>query len=157
MKINLKQKHWDLGHHFVRFIDKRWYSDYTLEKHSLEAFIKSESYGVKFLTNDEIKLAEPLFNGKKNKEITLRMIHEEMAENWSQGMGWYPSILHTLREELWNHKRGQKDKIYINSLIKIIRSAKLSFINTLLSFSGITEEQKSNYINTWLSNNSMKV
>lgn len=149
-KIKLKSKHWELGNHFVKFIDRRWYPDFVLDPQNLELFICAESYGIKSLSEQELDLIKPLINGKVNYELTLRMIHEEMADFWSNHWGWYYPIANTITELFKNRKT--ESKIYLRALIKIMRSCyDNGFLIVLNNFTGISKESKDKYINNYFS------
>jgi hypothetical protein len=155
MNINLKEKHWLLGRHFARFIDKRWYPDFSLNKENLHAFIKWESYGPKSLDESESQLVAPLLNAKINKELTIKMIIEECAEWWSNGNGWYYPIAHTISEEF---KGRANDKIFLKALLKIMRDIKKNgFMEVLNSFTGLDGEEKNRYINKYLNNLELQI
>lgn len=154
MKIRLKDKHWELGRHYARFIDKRWYPDYTLDERTLEIFIRVESCGRSSCSEEELQAAAPLFNGKAQRELTIKMIFEEMADWWAMGAGWFYPIAHTLGGEMWAHGLPQRDRVYVRALVKIMRSCqKEGFMEALLSFTGISQEDKARYINLWLAKN----
>jgi hypothetical protein len=148
MRVKPKEKHWAIGRHYARFVDDRWHPGFQLNAENLEIFIRVESSGRSSCTEEELKIAAPLFNGKVNRELTIKMIHEEMADWWSMGTGWFYPLAHTLHEEFWNHKQPKRDTVYLKALIKIMRSCyKDGFIETLLSFTGMAKDEKARYIN----------
>lgn len=147
-KIHLKKHHYDLIHHFVRFVDARWYPNYKPSQGAIIAFFKQQSYGPKSLTDEDRELIEPLMNGQAMKELTIKMLWEEMASYWSWNLGWWYPIVHTITME-FKDRHIHKDKIYIKALIKILRNlynAKF-FIDELKKFPGLTKEEKERYIN----------
>jgi hypothetical protein len=149
-KIHLKEKHWQLGRHFARFVDRRWYPDFTLTEANLHAFIKWESYGQKSLDQTELDLVKPLLNAKIHKELTIKMLIEECAEWWSGGNGWYAPIAHIIQEEF---KNRAADKVFIRALIKIMRDIKQNgFMSVLDSFTGLDRGEKDKYIGRYLNN-----
>ena len=150
MKINLKEKHWQLGRHFTRFVDKRWFPDFVLTEENLHAFIKWESYGPKSLNETESQLVKPLLNAKANKELTIKMLVEECAEWWSGGNGWFYPIAHTIHGEFRNRA---DDKVFLRALIKIMRDIKQNgFMEVLSGFTGISQEEKNKYFERYLNN-----
>lgn len=141
--MKLKKKHWELGNHFLRFVDRYRFPDFVLDNNNLSLFIKLESHGRKSLTDHEINSIEPLIVAKSDYEITIQSLFQEMADWWAKGSGWYYPIAHTLSLELKNKSRS---KVYIRSLIKIMRSCYDDFLNTFMSYTGLTHEQKCVYL-----------
>lgn len=139
----LKKRHWELGRHFEKHIDCRWYPDYKLEPISLFFFIQLESEGKKSLTEDEMGLILPLLDGKINKELTRYMRFEEIAEWWSKGWGWYNPVSSDIG---FLFKERSKDKIdlldLINTVRKIRKEGMWSFIE---GFTGFSEEQRQRF------------
>lgn len=144
--MKLKQKHWEIGNHFLRFVDRYRFPDFKMDREELECFIRFESYGKTKLSDLELKLIQPLLLAKADKEITLQLLFQEMGDWWSHGKGWYYPIAHTIQCEL---ARPNRDRFYIKSLIKIMRSCYEDFIDTLSSFTGLTQEQKNKYFETY--------
>lgn len=92
-----------------------------------------------------MELIKPLINGQINKELTIKMIVEEMCEWWSKGWGWcYP--LQIVIESIKN------DNIYKVSLLKIKKRCSekcgIGFIDFINSFTGLSKEQKQRYFAT---------
>lgn len=153
-KIRLKEKHWELGRHYESFVDRRWHPNYVLSAESLEIFIRVESNGRKSCSDEEIKLAEPLFSGKVMYELTIKMIYEEMAEWWSENHGWWAPIADTLRRVMWPLPHYDcygkpRNRVYVRALIKIMRACHQSFPEALLSYTGLSHEEKRKYLDRW--------
>ncbi len=156
MKIKLKEKHRELGRHYARFVDERWYSNFMLSDETLEIFIRVESAGRASCTDDEIEKAAPLFNGKAQRELTIKLLFDEMADWWSMRSGWFSPIAHTLQTEMWSHGLPRRDRVFIRALIKIMRAChKDGFQATMLSFTGMSQEEKQRYCDRWLANNAL--
>ena len=154
MKIRLKEKHWELGRHYARFVDKRWHPDFALDARTLEVFVRVESAGRSSCSEKELQDAAPLFNGKTQRELTIKLLFDEMADWWSMGSGWFAPTAHTLQTEMWSHGLAQRDRVYIRAIVKIMRSCqKDGFMETLLSFTGMSQEDKKRYLNRWLASN----
>jgi hypothetical protein len=154
MKIRLKEKHRELGRHYARFVDKRWHPDFVLDDRTLEIFMRVESAGRSSCSKDELQAAAPLLNGKMQRELTIKLMFDEMADWWSMGAGWFAPLAHTLHAEMWSHGLAQRDRVYIRALVKIMRSCREDgFMETLLSFTGMTQEDKNRYLNRWLASN----
>ncbi len=154
MKIRLKEKHWELGRHYARFVDSRWHPDFALDARTLEIFVRVESAGRSSCSEKELQSAAPLFNGKTQRELTIKLLFDEMADWWSMGSGWFAPIAHMLKKEMWSHGLYQRDRVYIRALVKIMRACrKDGFMETLISFTGMPQEDKSRYINRWLASN----
>lgn len=148
--MKLKEKHWELGRHYARFVDRRWHPDFVLTAASLEIFIRVESYGRSSCTADELAQAEPLFNGKMQRELTIKLLFDEMADWWSTGAGWYYPIAHALRTEMWEHGRPQRDRVYIRALVKVMRSCHQGgFMPVMLLFTGMPQAEKERYCARW--------
>lgn len=65
------------------------------------------------------------------------MIHEEIAEWFKLGWGWYIPLLDTIRRE-YETRHQHKDKIFIFALIKIARAGKRDGVLALLNnFTGL--------------------
>lgn len=144
MKTRLKEKHWKLGRHYARFVDPVWHPNFKLTAEALEVFIRVESYGRGVCTKQELALAAPLLDGKIQRELTLKLLFDEMADWWSSGAGWFYPIAHTIRTE-W--LRSPRDKIYIRALIKITRACqKEGFMETMLAFTGMDPMDKQRYL-----------
>ena len=157
IKIRLKEKHWELGKHYTRFVDRRWYPDFVLSEESLKIFIGVESAGKGAFTDEELKVASPLFNGKTQRELTVKLMFDEMAEWWSMGYGWYYPIAHTIHCEMWQHGSQNRDKVFIRALVKIMRSChKEGFLDTMIRFTGMPQSDKNRYLSQWLGNNKTK-
>lgn len=149
--MKLKPKHWELGRHYARFIDRRWHPDYVLDVASLAAFIRVESDGRAACSAEELQLAEPLLNGKAQRELTIKLLFDEMAEWWSGGNGWFYPIAHTIHTEMWEHGRECRDRVFIRALVKIMRSCrKVGFLSALMAFTGMSQADKSRYAGMWL-------
>jgi hypothetical protein len=147
-KIRLKEKHWELGRHYGRFVDARWHPDFVLNADNLEVFIRVESSGRAGCTTEELEIAAPLFNGKAQRELTIKLLFDEMADWWSMGSGWFYPIAHTIRTEMWSHGRDRRDRVYIRALVKIMRACHADgFQETMLSFTGMSQEDKHRYLN----------
>lgn len=152
MKIKLKPKHFELGKHYYYFIDRRWYHDYQLNNNDLELFIRAESYGTKDFTAEELNAIKPLVDGKQNYELTLKMVHEEMADFWSNNWGWYWPIANTIKYVF--KERSKIGTIYVKALIKILRNCyDNGFLEVLKNYTGLTQEQKDKYIENWIYSN----
>lgn len=143
MKIRLKEKHQELGRHYARFVDRRWFPDFALNDEALEIFIRVESAGRASCTEAELEKAAPLFNGKTQRELTIKLLFDEMADWWSGGNGWFYPIAHALKTEMWSHGLPQRDKVFVRALIKIMRACHQdSFQSTMLSFTGMPDSEK---------------
>ena len=154
MKIRLKEKHWELGRHYARFVDKRWHPDFTLDARTLGIFVRVESAGRSSCSEEELQAAAPLFNGKTQRELIIKLLFDEMADWWSMGAGWFAPIAHTLQTEMWSHGLPQRDRVYIRAIVKIMRSCrKDGFIETLIAFTGMSQDDKNRYVNRWLAGN----
>lgn len=154
MKIRLKEKHWELGRHYARFVDSHWYPDFVLDARALEIFVRVESAGHASCSEEELQIAAPLFNGKMNRELTIKLLFDEMADWWSMGAGWFAPIAHTLQTEMWSHGLMRRDRVFIRTLVKIMRACKKDgFQSTMLSFTGMSQEDKRRYCDHWLVNN----
>ena len=88
-------------------------------------------------------MIEPLINGQKTKEITIKLVVLEMTEWWSNGWGWgYP---------LFNMIENEKDKVMLkvwNRFIYLIN--KNGYCDFLEEFSGIDDCDKKKYIEKFL-------
>lgn len=142
--MKLKPRHWELGRHYGRFVDRRWFPDYVLDAGTLSTFLEVESNGRSGIGSDALERAGPLLESKANRELTIRLLVEEMAEWWSGGNGWYAPIAHTLATEAWgHHDTGGRDRVYVRALIKIMRSChEDGFPAFLESFPGLSQEEK---------------
>ena len=90
---------------------------------------------------------------KKIKELTVKMLMEEMAEWWATGNGCLPPLLHVLETE---SDQTEVDGIYTSMLIKIRTDIQeKGFLSVLQSYTGFSEEEKIRYIELWLSNNTV--
>lgn len=165
MKIHLKPKHWELGRHYARFVDRRWFPEFRLTESSLEVFIRVESHGRSSCTAEELHTAEPLFNGKQMHDLTLKLLYDEMAEWWSRGDGWYYPIAESIRRAMWplqheEHHGEPRDRIWIRALISVMRACHNretgGFLGALLRYPGMPQADKSRYIAIWNSNNADK-
>lgn len=145
-KINLKPKHMKLITHFNRFIDKHRYPRFSISKKITIAFFKQQTYGYESLTPNEKVIIEPLINAQENKELTLKMIYEEMADFWSKGWGWYIPLLDTIKSE-FKTRHIHKDKIFIKALVKIAKFIqKNNFVDALINFTGLSNEEKERFL-----------
>ena len=153
-KIALTEKHRRLGRHFERFVERRWHKDFKLSDEALEIFIRIETHGKLSATEAERVIAAPLFSGKTNYELTLKMLYEEMANWWSNGWGWMNPIAAVFEHE-W--QTLPRDTVYLRSLVKIMRKCRdEGFINALSSFTGLSQEQKRKYLEVFSCNHSLQ-
>jgi hypothetical protein len=155
-KIKLKPRHFKMANHFARFVDTRWYPDYKPSEEAIVAFFKQQSYGPKSLTEKEIELIAPLMNGQNNKELTIKMVFQEMADFWSKGWGWYIPLMETIKHE-FQDRHKTKDTFFIKALIKIARQGfnweeepSHWFIDLLEGFTGLSTGEKSSYYRRYL-------
>ena len=150
-----------LKDHFNQFIDRdAKYPGYVLTDEAWKAFKKSESYGKKSLSPEETLLAEPLFGAKWSYEITIQSLWQEMAEYWSQNMGWFLPLRHTIVTEYWgpSYGRAHGDRVYLRALLKIRDSIRANgFIDSLMAYTGLDMETKQRYLKTWMANNPVRV
>ena len=150
--MKLRAKHWEIGRHYERFVDRRWFPDYKLDEQSLYWFVRIDSHGTAGIPEHGRFLAKPLLNGKAQRELTLKLLFDEMAEWWSGGNGWFYPIAHTIRTEMWEHGRSARDRVYIRALVKIMRSCRCDgFLPTLMAFTGMSKDDKARYAGMWLS------
>lgn len=157
-KIRIKEKHRELGSHYARFVDKRWHPGFTLSDPVLEVFVRVESCGRSACSDEELIAADPLFNGKAQRELTIKLLFDEMADWWSMGSGWFAPIAHTIETEMWSHGLARRDRVFIRALIKIMKSChENGFMDTLMSFTGMPAEDKNRYLNRWLASNSASI
>lgn len=146
-RIHLKEKHREIGRHYARFVDRKWHPDFVLRDDSLEVFFRVESCGRSSCSVEELSAALPLFNGKTQRELTIKLLFDEMADWWSGGNGWAYPIAHTLQTEMWQHGLPRRDRVLIRALVKIMRACKEDgFMETMLAFTGMSREDKGRYI-----------
>ena len=154
MKVRLKEKHWEIGRHYERFVDRRWYPNYRLDARTLEIFIRIESAGRSVCTPEDIEAVEPLLSGKVQRELTIKLLFDEMADWWSSGNGWFYPMAHTIQTEMWSHGLPRRDRVFIRALVKIMRACyKDGFFPTMLAFPGMPSDEKARYSERWLSAN----
>ena len=149
-----------LRDHFDRFVDRAvHYPGYVLTDAAWAAFKKSETYGKKSLTAEELALAKPLFGAKWSYEITIQSLWQEMSECWSSGFGWDSPLRATI-SSVWNRRaydgegnaardpRG--NRVFLRALFKIRHAIlETGFISTMMAYTGLTQRQKTAYLERW--------
>ena len=129
--------------HINRFVDKHRYPDFRLTDDVFNLFFEYSSFGKKVLTTEQIEKIEPLINGQKTKEITIKLVVQEMSEWWSNGWGWGYPLYHMIENET--------DPIMLkvwNRFIYLIN--KNGYCDFLEEFSGIDDRDKKKYIEKYL-------
>ena len=151
--IKLKLKHEKLINHFMQFVDRRWYTDYIPTKEDKKNFIHFQSYGPKELMEYELKSLEPLINAQELKELTIKMMVEDIGLFWSKGWGWY-TILSADIEHNFKTRHVTKDVLFTRALIKIAKNIQTNgIINFLQSFTGLSKEWKNQIFTNWCVDN----
>lgn len=132
--------------HINRFIDRRWYPDFQPTDDLVELLYTYQTYGKKKLTEEQLKLLEPLKNGQQMKELTLRMNVEEMSYWWSQGWGWIYPINNNIE---WVTKEKPIDRIWLLALLRIRKKClEGGFMEFMLSFTGMDDSLKQRHLKT---------
>ena len=102
-------------------------------------FFDYSSFGKKHLTDGQIEKIQPLIEGQKSKEITIKMVVCEMSEWWSNGWGWiYP---------LWDMIENESDPVMLKvwrHFERIINRDGFEFF--LRDYSGLSLEEKGKYV-----------
>jgi hypothetical protein len=143
--MKIRPKWHKLIHHFERFVDRRWHPNFKTDEETKLAFVMFQSNGKKSLTPKQWELVQPLLNGQVGKELTIKMLVEEMAEYWAKGWGWYVPLMATLKWE-FRDRHIHQDKEFIQNLIAIARHCKeKGFFEFFKSFTGLTFEEKVTY------------
>lgn len=89
--MKVKQKHRDLVRHFLRFSDDKT----PPSDAEIRSFIQWESTG----KASDILAIERLLQAKRSKEITLKMMYEEVFSYWSFGWGWALPLVDVIEDE----------------------------------------------------------
>jgi hypothetical protein len=146
MKTRFRKKHEALLHHFERFLDPFAYPGYVPTQEDRINFLTYQGKGRAPLSDEEFERIEPLLHAQEGKEIQIKGLVEEMASFYSMGWGWYVPMMDEIsREFQTRHEHG--DRIFIKAMIQITREIqKVGFINFLVRYTGLTNEQKAFYI-----------
>lgn len=84
----------------------------------------------------------PLLNGKANRELTVKMIHEEIVEWWMNDWGWIHPLISVIDSE-----SRSNDRIMVDLLWKIHAKMKgSSVVDLIRSYSGFSKEEKERYL-----------
>lgn len=130
--MKLKKKHYKLANHYLRFA----HATGDLTTAQVAAFILYESTGV--LTG-EVDI-QVLIKGKQNKELTIKMIYEEVFYYWSQGWTWALPLLDIISDE-------EEDEIFKSNCQTIFDTLKKRGVqNVLENHSQFSAEQKERWI-----------
>lgn len=145
--MKLKQKHFDIAATISYFVDRSEYIGFPnfIEptREQIEIFSRVESYGRNSISDEEFKLAEPMFSGKENYDLQIKMVHEEIAEFIVMGWGWYPPLL-SIMDDI--KEQGENLKIYLNALYKIKEKIEeTSAFEVIMGYSGFSAEQRERF------------
>jgi hypothetical protein len=133
----MNKNHQQLRQHLERFVDRARWPDYILTDADLEAYIRHES------TGKGVK-PEPLAWVKKCEEITINQLWSEMAEYWSNDLGFYYPLAHTIRCE-WSERKGSN--IWIRKILTIAKGIRRDgFLSAFLKYTGLSDEEKKKYL-----------
>lgn len=146
--MSLKER--QLRDHFDRFIDREArYLGYVLTDDAWRAFKKSETYGKRNMTPEELELAAPLFGAKWSYEITIQSLWQELADWWSSGRGWDAPLRHTI-SCVW---REGGNRVHLRALFKVRHACCAGFIDALMAYTGLGREDKVRYLVRWEATN----
>jgi hypothetical protein len=124
--------------HFYQWIDTHYHPNFILTAERKSLFLKFQSLGKKALSTEELELIESLIYAQKMKELTIKMLVEEMLWNWSENLGWYYCLQHTI-------DTTKNDNIFKVALLRIKKRCHESFIEFIISFTGLTQQEKNKY------------
>ncbi len=145
--MKLKARHFEIAKTISYFVDRILHIGYpefvepTTEQ--IRLFFTIESRGIKNLTKEEVDLVSPMLNGKENYDLTIKMLHEELAEWISNGWGWHPPLMSAIEG---CGKDSERLKTYIDALLKIKDNIeKTSGFDVVMNYSGFSEDFKENF------------
>lgn len=149
--MKLKPKHFEIAKTISYFVDRNYYPDFIEPtREQIDIFTQIESSGSKHLSEEDLKLVEPMLNGKQLYDLQIKMIHEEIAEWIKNGWGWYYPIT-SMISNVWAERRECNS--YVKMLVKLMRKMKDSTgLPIMLEYSGFTEEFKSNLSKEYFKN-----
>lgn len=139
--MKLKKKHFETAKTISYFVDRNYYPDFKEPtREQVDIFTQIESKGGKGITSEQLKSVEPLLNGKERYDLQIKMIHEEIAEWWLNGWGWYYPLAHTIKN-VWPQR--VKCRVYVKMLLKLMRNFKDNGGMCVLgNYSGFSKEFK---------------
>lgn len=138
-----------MRNHYTRFFDYKRWPGYAFSDEQFALFAKQQTFGNHSLSPEELQSIEPLIDAQKRREITIRTLYEECADWWSNGWGWIYPIRDMLCRE-FNSRHEHKDRVFIKILIKIYRRfLSQGFMESLIAFSGIPQQQKNKYLDRY--------
>lgn len=115
--MKIRPKHRELVTHLERFIEP----SVIATDCQIEAFIKWESRGQ---LTDDVDISH-LLRAKKNKELTIKMIYEEVFYYWSQCWGWALPLIDIINDE-------NEDRIYKSNCAAIFNTLETRGVQTVL-------------------------
>ena len=145
--MKLKPRHFEIAKTISYFVDRNYYPEFKEPtRDQIDLFTQIESTGDGHLDDDQLKLVEPLRNGKTLYDLQITMIHQELKEWVIKGWGWY-GPMDSIFRNVWPERHERKT--YIKFLIKLIRNLKDNGSHpTLVSFSGFNEIEKKELIDS---------
>jgi hypothetical protein len=149
--MKLKPKHFEIAKTISYFVDRNYYPDFVEPtREQIDLFTQIESRGSKHLNEDQLKLVEPMLNGKQLYDLQIKMIHEELAEWVSGGHGWYPVMASLL---LKIYPERHKCPSYVKMLMRLKKKMeKESGLVVMMGYSGFTDEVKDNLFKNYFKN-----
>jgi hypothetical protein len=142
--MKLKPKHFEIAETISWFVDRNYYPDFVEPtREQIDIFTQIESLGKKAeLIEAQMKIVEPMLNGKANYDLQIKMIHQELKEWIESGWGWYQPMTSILNGAL---EEKDKCKTYITMLLKLRQKLKDDGgYKTMMNYSGFTQEEKDN-------------
>jgi len=106
-------------------------------------FFEYSSRGRKRLTPEQILQIEPLIDGQKIKEMTIKMMVCELSEWWSNHWG--------MLGLLWHLQEIESDHFMFQVLRKFEQDIEQKgFMNFLYDYSGLSDDEKEKYVKRFL-------
>lgn len=149
MKLNLK--HFEIAKTISYFVDRNYYPCFTVPtRNQIDIFTRIESKGRKNLSSEELKMVEPLLNGKQMYDLQIRMIYEELAEWISSGWGWYP-VIATIMINIYPDRH--QCPAYVRMLGKLHKKIKKETgIVVIMGYTGFDDDFKNKILTNYLKN-----
>lgn len=125
--------------HFAAFVDKHYFPDFKADQETEDLFLLWQSQGRAALNDTQQEKIRPLIYAQEMKELTIKMVVQDMCDWWSHGWGWYYPIHNTIRTI-------KNDNLFKVALLKIQEKCHKDFMGFVLSYTGLTQDQKKKYL-----------
>jgi hypothetical protein len=146
--MKLKKKHLEIAKTISYFVDRNYFPEFqTPTNEQIRIFTQIESRGFKGLAPHQIKLVEPMLNGKHMYDLQIKCIHEELAEWIQNKSGWFYPIVDIFKH-VWPERKNLR--VYLRMLVSLIRKMRdTSGLEVMLEYSGFSETFKQKLINEY--------